>query len=599
MNPMRWIAFAATAAAFTFAAAPGRLAFAEPPAKVVVAVHGDDIYIDAGARDGVGAGSELELLHEVVVRDPRTGATLRDRFALGLLAVTKSGDRISVARAGAELRGRVLAGDRVRLVSAPRAFVDPWRERVAASGGGAAAPAHPGGAARGPGGAPIDHDERARGAWQDTLGKPPEQRIARWLGLLDADPQTPYRAAIQREVAALKQQLAARQAALAAASSAGTDTRASRIAQLAARLPATEAATEAAAPLADAPLAVAPLRAAVPGRPIELAFAIRDPDQVARAWLYVRASGQAGFRRIELAADGDAYLRGTIAAEQAVGPAVQWYVEAAAGEAPPVPVLGSQTEPRTIAVEREAVEPPVQQGRSHIDAHVDYVDFDGKLGSGFDQYYQAEIDFTYRFLEPVHAVRIGFGTLSGVGGPKDVIDADPMDACRDGAGAYQCKRVTFSYVYTELEHRLRPNVAVMVRPQAGLVTSDVMAAGSGGRCKTSSIDGCEFLTGFGGRLRLRLGDEAGTNLVIGAAFTRAVGTLLEAAYHWRPTPVVPVQLSVQVTDQPVPEDFGVRLIADVGWRRLPWFYPSARLSYQARDIDHAGVSGGFAMNFDW
>jgi hypothetical protein len=574
----------------------------------VLAVDGADIYVDAGARDGVGAGSELELLHEVSVRDPRTGATLRDRFALGTLAVTRSGDRVSVARAGAELRDRVLAGDRVRLLSAPRTFVDPWAERVAASRGEAAPAARPGGPARDPAGAPIDHDARARAAWQDTLGKPLEQRVARWLELLAADPQTPYRAAIQREIGALRQQIAARQAALAAisarTSSAGSpDARPARIARLAAQLqagPPDEASTASGVPVEAAPLAVAPLSAAVPGRPIELAFAIRDPDQVARAWLYVRSRGEAGFRRIELAPDGDAYLRGTIAAEQVVGPAVQWYVEAAAGAAAPVPVLGSQAEPRTIAVEREVTEPPVQQGRSHIDAHVDFVDFDGKLGGGFDQYYQAEIDFTYRFLEPLHAVRLGFGTLSGTGGPKDVIDDDPMGACLDGAGAYRCKRVTFSYVYTELEHRLRPNVAVMIRPQVGLLTSDVVADGSSGRCRgTSDIDGCEFLTGFGGRLRLRLGDEAGTNLVIGAAFTQGVGTLLEAAYHWRPRPVVPVQLSVQVTDQPVPEDFGVRLIADVGWRRLPWFYPSARLSYQARDIDHAGVSGGFAMNFDW
>lgn len=581
---MRWIVFAAAAAA---AAAPGR-ALAEPPEKVVLAFDGADIYIDTGARDGVGAGSELELLHEVVARDPRTGAMLRDRFALGTLVVTKSGDRISVARATAELRPRILAGDRVRLLSAPRAFADPWAERIAASKGGAtpASPARPAGAPAGPS---PDHAERARAAWQDTLGKPPEQRIARWLELLAADPQSPYRAAVQREIAALKQQVAAREAALAAAASAHTDDRVPRIAQLAAQL----------AIPADAPLAVAQIHSAVPGRPIELAFAIRDPGEVTRAWLYVRARGEAGYRRTELAPDGDAYLRGTIAGEQVVGPAMQWYVEAAAGNAAPVAVLGSPLDPRTIAVEREASEPPIGRGRSHIDAHVDYVDFDGKLGGGFDQYYQAEIDFTYRFLTPLHAVRLGFGTLSGTGGPKDVIDADPMAACLDTGGAYRCKRVTFSYVYAELEHRLRPNVAVMFRPQVGLVTSDFTAGRGGGRCTSSDIDGCEFLTGIGGRIRVRLGDEAGTNLVIGAGFTQGVGTLLEAAYHWRPTPVIPVQLSVQVTDQPVPEDFGVRLIADVGWRRLSWFYPSARVSYQARDIDHAGVSGGFAMNFDW
>ncbi len=139
----------------------------------------------------------------------------------------------------------------------------------------------------------------------------------------------------------------------------------------------------------------------------------------------------------------------------------------------------------------------------------------------------------------------------------------------------------------------------MVRPQAGLLTTDSNPDTASGRCTESNLDGCEFLTGLGLRARLRLGDELGTNLVLGAGFTDGVGTLFEAAYHWRPTKVVPVQFIVQVTDQPVPESFGVRLIGDVGLRTLSWFYPSLRLSYQARDIDHAGVSGGFAMNFDW
>ena len=207
-----------------------------------------------------------------------------------------------------------------------------------------------------------------------------------------------------------------------------------------------------------------------------------------------------------------------------------------------------------------------QQGRSHIDAHVDYVDFDGKLGDGYDQYYQAEIDFTYRFLEPVYAVRLGFGTLSGIGGPKDVIDADPMrHVPRRTAARTAASASTFSYVYTELEYRLRPNVALMLRPQAGLLTTDIDVQRRGrplhGRPTSTAASSSP---GFGARGRLRLGDESGTNLVLGAAFTRGVGTLLEAAYNWRPSPVVPVQLTVQVTDQPVPEDFGVRLIADVG-----------------------------------
>jgi len=168
------------------------------------------------------------------------------------------------------------------------------------------------------------------------------------------------------------------------------------------------------------------------------------------------------------------------------------------------------------------------------------------------------------------------------------------------SGNYACKQVTFSYVYTELEFKLRPNLAVLLRPQAGVLTTDTMEdASSGDRCEGADIEACKFASTFGARARLRLGREEATNLVIGAAITKNVGTLLEAAYHWLPTPTVPVQITVQVTDQPVVEDYGVRLIADVGINSLGWVYPSLRASYQARDIDHSGFSGGFALNFDW
>src|SRR5262249_51990545 len=151
------------------------------------------------------------------------------------------------------------------------------------------------------------------------------------------------------------------------------------------------------------------------------------------------------------------------------------------------------------------------------DGHVEYVDFDGKLGKGYDQYTQAELDFTYRFMKPVYAVRLGFGTLTGTGGPKDVIDLG--NSCMDESGTYRCQKVTFSYVYTELEFRVRPNIALMIRPQAGLLTNDTMETGSGDRCTGSDTSGCEFFTGFGARGRIRLGDELGTNLVLGASFT--------------------------------------------------------------------------------
>jgi hypothetical protein len=536
---------------------------------VVLAVDGTDIYVELGAKDGVGAGSHLELLHEVTAKDPRTGAVLRDHFALGQLVVERAGDSIAVAHADDALANRVIAGDGVVLVSAKQQFVDPWAEQVAAS---KPVPRV------GPGN--VDHAALARAAWQDTLGLAPEPRIGRWEQLLAQDPDTPYRKAVVGEIASLRDQIAKRDAAVAAAKTASPDVRRPRIADLVAAISA-----------GDDPLVVAPVTKALPGQAVELALLARVP--VDHAWLFARARGAVGFTRSELVHDGDAYLRGTINAALVHGDAVEWYVQTAQGE-----VVGSASTPMSIAVERPVTEPPPARNRSHVDLHVDYVDFDGRGQKGFDQYYQAEASLTYRFLDPVYAVELGFGTLSGTGGPKDVINHDPVH-CLDGQGVYRCRHVTFSYVYTQFELELQHAVHLMLTPQIGSLTTDTMPGSDGSRCQGSDVTGCEQDTGYGGRVRLRLGEEMGTNLVIGASITHNVGTLLEAAYHWLPAPVVPVQIMVQVTDEPVPQDFGVRLIGDVGYRKLGWFFPSVRVSYQARDIHHAGFSGGMAMNFDW
>ena len=565
-------------------------------ADIVLAVDGGDIYVDLGARDGVGAGTQLELLHEVIAKDPRTGATLKDSFALGTLTVAKAGDKLCVAHADPELAKRVLAGDHVHLVGAPRKFVDPWTAQVEASRvlSGSAPPV----AVTPPpaGSKEPDHVALAEKAWKDTLGKPPEARIQRWVELLGADPKTPYKKVIENEILALRGQMQQRDEALAKARSQKTDDRNPRIARLAQELAAADSKDP--RPLLEA----APISRAVPGQPLQFAFLVRMPSLIDRAWLFVRPHGEPGFRRLDLVKDGDSYLRATVDAPMVRTPKLEWYVEAAApgptGETGPV--LGSQENPLSVTVDDVVEEAPPAVGRSHIDAHIDYVDFDGGLNKGFDQYYQAEVDFMYRFLDPVYSVRLGFGTLNGTGGPKDVIDADTTKQCLDTAGVYRCRKVTFSYVYTEFEIRLSENVALLVRPQAGLLTTDSMPGTENNRCTNAEdVEGCGFHTRFGGRGRIRFGTEAGTNLILGAGFTKGVGSLFEAAYNWLPRPNMAVLLIGQVTDMPVPENFGVRLIADVGYRGLSWFYPSVRLSYQARDIDHAGFSGGLAMNFDW
>jgi hypothetical protein len=574
------------AVVFALGVAGTSVAAAEP---VVLQIDKGLVYVDLGSKDGVGAGTELELVREVVATDPVSRAVLRDKFALGQLTVVKAGEHVCQATPSEDLAGRVKIGDEIRLASEKRRFVDPWADRVADSKQvrDVAAPIATGpGADRATAARAVEEALAARTVWEKTLGKSPVDRAALWRAFLSERPQTPYGAVIRTEIASLdaQGQTLDRAAAAAQAPEPVLDRR--------------RALADALAVLRNDPTQ-GPLWVGAPsrvahGQPVQMTFAVRE--QIAGAmWLYVRGPDGA-FRRVELNRDGDSYLRATIPAELVRGDRVEWFVEIGEGAGG----MGSRDEPRVIAVDRDIEDPPPAANRTTIATSVDYVDFDG-FGSKWDQYYQAEADFTYRFLKPVHAFRVGFGTLSGKGGPKDVIDGDMDDDCRDGSGAFHCRSVDYTYVYTEVELQLKPQVAVMLRPLAGLLTTDHMVlTGSPGRCRDAEdLSNCEFLTRLGFKARVRFGEERGTNLQLAAAVTQTVGTLFEAAYHWAPRPQVPVKLAVQVTDLPVTTDFGVRLVTDVGWRGVTWVYPSVRLSYQARDIDHAGFSGGLGLNFDW
>jgi hypothetical protein len=556
---------------------------------VVLAVDGDRVLVDVGGRDGVGAGATLELQREVVARDPSSGATLRDRFPIGKLIVVRCGEGMCEVRPDPSIRGRVNVGDPVKVPSTGATYADPWIERVAASKRPLpAAPLDTPAVDRAGAEKAVAAANAVHAVWRDTLGQPPRQRIARWQAFLDADTDSPYAPVIRTEITSLAAQADSFDRLEAAASGGPVGDRRQVMARALVELrPDLRAGARM---WASVPARVRP------GEPVDFAFAVPTALPDAAAWLYLRTSGQPAFDRVALTADGDAYLRARVLGDRVRAGALEWFVEV--GDAPVG--QGTREAPLTVAVDADVDEPPPARQRTSIETSLDYVDFDGGLAGGFDQYYQADLAFTYRFLHPVYAVRLGFGTMSGKGGPKDVIDADMTGKCMDESGTYRCRQVDFSYVYTEFELRPRPNFALMIRPQAGLLTTDASTDAQRNRCQdATALDECEFFTGVGLRARVRFGNERGTNLELGAGFTDRVGTLLEAAYHWAPHPVVPIKLAVQVTDMPVPEDFGVRMVGDVGWRGKRWVYPSLRISYQARDIDHAGLSGGLGLNFDW
>jgi hypothetical protein len=569
----------------------------------VVKIAEGDLYIDLGNEHGVVEGTVLRVFEIILVTHPVTKKKVRDSFEIGSVGVVRAGKKMCIARADLNLIDKITVGDEVELSAPAQQVVDPWEEATRPKTSTSPADSRTlGGAPAGSTGdaeraataealeANLRAQEAAAAAFGATLGRPLTEKSAIWTAYLREYPSGPYTAEIRAEIHALKifQERDLRrdqEAELQKQAVQKTETwdrgllsppgRPGRIV------------------LAE-PLAYYAPERIYEGAPVELAFLVVEPV-VSAGWIHYRSAGQESYRRAELALEEDGYLRARLPGDVAKPPHVEYFVELLLqGAKAPAEVVGKASAPETLAVDASVEEPaPDRKHRSRVSLFADYVDFDGGGNRGFDEYYQFEADFMYRFRGFVYAMRLGFATLAGEGGPKNVIDA-ARDTCLE-AGTYRCRRVAFNYAYTELEFRLTDMVGVMLRPMVGGGYRIENSAGEGPRDE-------EFIPGsvVGLRARLRIGRDEETNLVLGfEAVDENFGNKLEAAFTWDVIPRFPVVLSLQATSQPVAEDTGLRLIADVGWRGVDWFYPSVRLSYQARDVDHSGVSGGVAANFDW
>ena len=570
-----------TLAIFVVLACTGAIAHARGS---VLKVEEGRAFIDLGTEAGVAVGSVVTLYHVISVKHPVSGKPVRDSFPLAKLRVLNSGSKISVVAVPESIASRIVAGDEVELASDPQVVIDPWTQPRPSSRStidGAAARARrlsEVNAAQ----KKIAIVSEVETVWSQTLGQPIEKRIALWKNYLDHRPESPYRSAISQALSELESMT---EEAAEAARMTPEERRARAQIRKLSRLDPDFSGTGG--------FFLRPPKHTDEGVPVDLTFLVAFPDKIQSGWLYYRPEGAASYKRTELRAAGDSYLKGTIPGDAVRPPNVEYFVEVleVAGQSPAA-VHGSNADPETLSVTASpAVDPRDERGRSQITTFLDYVDFDGlSPDRDFDQYVHSEIDFMYRFRKRyVHSLRLGFGTMQGVGGPKDIIDDDPT-GCVDTTGTFRCRKVGYNYAYTELEWHLGPYVGVALRPQWGSAKRD--------RSPIAGEDR-QFFRAFGMRGRIRFGREEGSNLLLGAAATQRLGKLFEASFNWAVLPEYPLVASIQVTDQPVIEDFGVRLMVDAGWKRYDWFYPSLRLAYQARDIDHAGPSAGFAANFKW
>ena len=504
----------------------------------IVHIEDHEIYFDIGTSKGIATGQRVRIKRPIQLQHPVTNQTVSDWLPIGATNVTAAGDTLSMVRLEPAMLARVAIGDVVEaLILSP----DPTPAEVA-SAPAPEPPPPPTPEAALP--ALDPGTETVLAVWRAAAGEPVEVQIGAWEDYLAAHPDSPYASTVHDDLQVLR---------------AHRD-----------RLHPPELALE------EQELGglqhAAPTRAPA-AEPIELAFLIEAPEQLAAAWLHYRVHGAPSYDKAVLHRAGTDYLRGSIPAHAVQPPGIEYFVEIATRRGHVGTAVGRPAQPVAVAVEEPTLAHvfAARQGRSRVSISTTYLDFatfDDRGGNHTDAFFLFEADFLYRLRGPVYGVRSGFGVLNGRGGFTDRVYEDRTDA----------PKVGFNYGYTELELRGPRQTALLARVVAG--------AGQDG-------------FGMGVEGRFRLGAEDGTNLTLGASRIAEVGFLTDIRMQWNAVEHFPLGLAVAVTDQPNQGELGVRLTTDIGYRALPWFQPTLRVSYQARTVTHSGLGAGLGMVFDW
>lgn len=498
-------------------------ALAAPRQAYILRIEGTDAFADIGQADAAAPGTRLRVFRVIEARHPVTGKVLRDRFLLGELEVLEAGAALSRVGGSRELLARLEVGDEVELPQP--AVAQPSSPTQSTPTTRPDAPA------------PSDAERSAlRAAWDAALKLPPAERARVWEQFLATWPRTELAGPIRAEIALLR---------------AGPPTPSG--------------------PLAPPPPAKPVLELSAPdtalvGEPVILTLTHQAGPSPRVALLHWRQAGAPTFRTLPMRAEPTGHFRATLPQEAVAEPAIEYFVEAEGDNGATLAAAASATSPMRIAIKLPPSERRVERTRrSRVRLYDEYVDFNRFKGN--DVYNLFEVDFLYRTLTTVHAVRVGYGSYQGRGTPKDLLDTGATP-----------RRVGFTYGFSEVEIRLGESIATLVKASAGVNREGL----------TLGID-----------LGLRIGSETGTSLLVRGATVRYIGRRASLALAWDAVQGWPMSAEVVVTNEPIGEDLGVRLLYTVGRSLTDWLDVSARVGYQLRDINHSGLTLGLGTTFHW
>ena len=339
-----------------------------------------------------------------------------------------------------------------------------------------------------------------------------------------------------------------------------------------------------------------PISSAKTGEPLTVQVQIERPYLVKRAVVVYRTNGRWYSLALLRAEEGYA---GTIPAEHIKPPGIDYTLEIENADGARTPVFATRAEPQPVVVRDDAADvrerwllDRVGGRRSLVSATAELVRFGTTTGAPLpcaagqqptckkgelhtpridDQYWRAEAAYTYRPLRAVSEFGFRIGVVRG----ESLVDLD--------LATYDSENYSVGLNYAAANVRFR---------LADILHTDLELLGS--------VTEIGFSSGAGAAVIL--GDPLGTRFTAGwqtIGFTNETnfGTRFYTRLDLKPSERITLAPSVEVTNMPHADRFGVRLLLDSGFTLGRGFSLWVRGGYQARISQSGGPTIGTTVQY--
>ncbi len=534
-------------------------------------IDGAEYVIDLGSSDGLAPGAMVRLYRTIRAKHPLTGKEVLDRFPVGVAEAHEVASHLSILQPDEATRKTLQVGDMVEF-TAKRA-TPPKPVEAAQPPHCRPCPACPAALPNPPTADRSADDVALDETFLMTLGRVPQERIELWREFVKLHPNSPIVPSVLKEIDALNEmargsRIAREDAGIAAAR---VQTAARRVIHL---------------PLdgVDHDLRI--------GEPAWLVFSAADWSDVTDLRVHYRKVGTGTFQMARPEPSGKLHRRLRLPQELVTTTGFDYFAVLARSDGSTADIAGSVKAPTRVTV----TDPYGQVGKAPVDATIlrfmgEFVDFnrfrrDDQVGYG-------EMSVSYRLQESeyLYAFEMGYGMFNGGGGKvagSDLTNSDGtprLQASGPAMGEPILKDDTidphpssFKYAYLSTEWAFTPIFHLLTRAVVGL--------------ERGGLDS-------GLELAARIGPERGTNLRLGASTIADLGRAASVALTTHAIDRVPMSGIFEVTNRPVGEDIGIRLIYQADWHWTEHVGLTGRIGYNLRTIIHAGLSLGGGMVFSW